>query len=119
MSPELKWMITIYIVAFIFMIIVALCRMKWEWAKKNMYETDSGSFFGIKNIWGWVHFILYTLLGYKCGIDLLPLAILGSLVWDSMEYIVDNTTTGIIEHSGMIDIFIDITGYGLGSYLRN
>ena len=114
-GDELKWMITIYIVAFILITIISVTRLIF--GKISFLEGGSNIYFGIKNIWGYLHFILYTVLGYKCGIELLPLILFISISWDLSEWLLDKITKGIINASGPKDTFIDMNGYLFGLWL--
>ena len=106
MSPELKWMIAIYVVAFIFINIGVIIRMNTDYAE-GILDGGDKIFFGLKNIWGYVHLALYTFLGYKCGIDLFPIAFVVSILWDCYESLLQDITNDIIRSDGAMDTFIE------------
>tara|TARA_A100001015_G_C14668249_1_gene585805 strand:- start:168 stop:512 length:345 start_codon:yes stop_codon:yes gene_type:complete len=110
-------MIVIYLFAFIFIIIGALIRMNSD-IGEGVFDGGDDIFFGIKDIWGYIHLALYTVLGYVGGIELFPLALLVSIVWEASETLLAHVSDDIINGNGALDTLIDMSGYLLGSYLN-
>ena len=99
------------------MIISFTIRVNTKWLDDEIQKADDKRwFFGIKGVWGYIHLILYIILGYNCGLNLFPFAMTTSILWETFEALVENATNGIIKTGGALDVSIDMTGYVIGSY---
>ncbi len=117
-SRKVHWMLIIYGISLFLIIIISGLRLGIDWKHKTLLAAELKSFFYIKSFWGWVHLILYSFLGYFCGIELLPAAFIISVVFERLELMLQEITGNIIRPGGALDTCIDMTGYALGMYLR-
>ena len=113
---EGAYFIAIYICAFIFVLIIGASRV----FGKNIddYMPQGNIFYGIKSYWGYVHILLYTILGYTFGLKYAPASFVVSNVFEILENV--GETLDLPHRSGIgIDTMIDMSGYLLGCYLKS
>ena len=117
MRSDLKWMISIYIFAFIFVAIGSTIRYNTDFGE-GILDSEDKVFFGVKNIWGYLHLLLYSLLGYKCGLRLLPVAFIVSILFEETEMSLQDVSNNVVKGNPGVDTFIDMTGYLGGVYIK-
>ena len=97
------------------MSIIAVLR--YNGVEINGYMPSGNVFYGIKTYWGYLHILLYTILGYYTGIDYAPEAFVMSNLFELTEYGINKYLFPI--HVGIgLDTMVDMSGYLLGTYIR-